>query len=209
MISPSAFLCALAAPTFVRRLAAAIVFVLSAGFAAAQDPPLKVAVYDAPPYGHLEPDGSVDGVSVDLWRRVAESLGREYHLVPVTQMEAILQGLERKDYDVAIGAIRPARLARVDFSYPTHRSGAAVAVRAVKSTPSSTAWGRFSISSPRASRSESSRLKVFSSPPIWRRSAGGQPAKETARRGPGRDHRKPGMAPSRGWLLRPPAIVTL
>ncbi len=57
--------------------------------------------------------------------------GREYHLVPVAQMEAILQGLERKDYDVAIGAITitPARLARVDFSYPTHRSGAAVAVR--------------------------------------------------------------------------------
>ena len=39
---------------------------LSAGFAAAQDAPLKVAVYDAPPYGHLEPDGSIDGVSVDL-----------------------------------------------------------------------------------------------------------------------------------------------
>jgi polar amino acid transport system substrate-binding protein len=131
MISPSAFLCALAAPTFVRRLAAVLVFLLSAGLVAAEDTPLRVAVYDAPPYGHLEPDGSVDGVSVDLWRRVAESLGREYHLVPVPQMEAILQGLEHKDYDVAIGAITitPARLARVDFSYPTHRSGAAVAVR--------------------------------------------------------------------------------
>ena len=46
-------------------------------------------------------------------------------------MEEILKGLERKDYDAAIGAITitPARLARVDFSYPTHRSGAAVAVR--------------------------------------------------------------------------------
>ena len=46
-------------------------------------------------------------------------------------MEDILHGLERKDYDAAIGAITitPARLARVDFSYPTHRSGAAVAVR--------------------------------------------------------------------------------
>src|SRR3984885_12120562 len=119
------------APTFVRSLAAALAFLASTGFAMAQDAPLKVAVYDAPPYGHVEPDGSVDGVSVDLWRRVAESLGREYHLVPVAQMEAILQGLERKDYDVAIGAITitPARLARVDFSYPTHRSGAAVAVR--------------------------------------------------------------------------------
>jgi ABC-type amino acid transport substrate-binding protein len=131
MMPPSALIRALAAPTFVRRFAAALVFLVFAGFAAAQDAPLRVAAYDAPPYGNLEPDGSVDGVSVDLWRRVAESLGREYHLVPVTQMEAILQGLERKDYDVAIGAIAitPARLARVDFSYPTHRSGAAVAVR--------------------------------------------------------------------------------
>ena len=131
MKPPSAIVRALAAPTFVRRLAAALVFLVFAGFAAAQDAPLKVAVYDAPPYGHVEPNGSVDGVSVDLWRRVAESLGREYRLVPVTQMEDILQGLERKNYDAAIGAITitPARLARVDFSYPTHRSGAAVAVR--------------------------------------------------------------------------------
>ncbi len=100
-------------------------------FRRSQDAPLKVAVYDTPPYGHVEPDGSIDGVSVDLWRRAAESLGREYHLIPVAQMEEILKGLERRDYDAAIGAITitPALLARVDFSYPTHRSGAAVAVR--------------------------------------------------------------------------------
>src|SRR5271170_7260430 len=121
----------LAAPTFVRRLATALVFLVFAGLAAAQDAPLRVAVYDAPPYGHVEPDGSIDGLSVDLWRRAAERLGREYHLVPVTQMEEILKGLERKDYDAAIGAITitRARLARVDFSYPAHRSGVAVAVR--------------------------------------------------------------------------------
>ena len=131
MMPPPALARSLAAPTFVRRLAAALVFLVSTGFAIAQDAPLKVAVYDAPPYGHVEPDGSVDGVSVDLWRRVAEVLRRDYQLIPVSQMEDILQGLERKDYDAAIGAITitPARLARVDFSYPTHRSGAAVAVR--------------------------------------------------------------------------------
>src|SRR5271168_661291 len=121
----------LAAPTFVRRLATALVFLVFAGFAAAQDAPLKVAVYDVPPYGHVEPDGSIDGLSVDLWRRAAETLGRKYHLVPITQMDEILKGLEQKDYDAAIGAITitPARLARVDFSYPAHRSGVAVAVR--------------------------------------------------------------------------------
>jgi ABC-type amino acid transport substrate-binding protein len=121
----------LPAPNLVRRLTAALVFLVLAGFAAAQDAPLKVAVYDVPPYGHVESDGSIDGLSVDLWRRAAESLGRQYHLVPVTQMEEVLKGLERKDYDAAIGAITitPARLARVDFSYPAHRSGVAVAVR--------------------------------------------------------------------------------
>ena len=121
----------LPAPTFVRRLATVLFYLVFGGFAVAQDAPLKVAVYDVPPYGHVEPDGSIDGLSVDLWRRAAETLGRQYHLVPVTQMEEILKGLEQKDYDAAIGAITitPARLARVDFSYPAHRSGVAVAVR--------------------------------------------------------------------------------
>jgi polar amino acid transport system substrate-binding protein len=120
-----------AIPIVIRLLAAVLIFVGAAGFAAAQDAALRIAVYDAPPYGHVEADGSIDGLSVDLWRRAAESLGREYRLVPVAQMEEILKGLERKDYDAAIGAITitPARLARVDFSYPTHRSGAAVAIR--------------------------------------------------------------------------------
>ncbi|HEX9170591.1 MAG TPA: transporter substrate-binding domain-containing protein [Roseiarcus sp.] len=121
----------LVAPTFVGRLGAAFVYLVSAGFAPAEDAPLKVAVYEAPPYGHIALDGSINGVSVDLWRRVAENLHRDYRLVPVAQMESILEGLERKDYDAAIGAITitPARLARVDFSYPTHRSGVAVAMR--------------------------------------------------------------------------------
>jgi polar amino acid transport system substrate-binding protein len=131
MMKPSALVTYFAALTFFGDLAAVAALLLSTGFVVAQETPLKVAVYDAPPYGHVEPDGSIDGVSVDLWRRAAESLGREYRLLPVAQMEDILHGLERKDYDAAIGAITitPARLARVDFSYPTHRSGVAVAVR--------------------------------------------------------------------------------
>ncbi len=131
MTPPSALILALDAPTFVRRLAGALVLLISTGFAIAQEAPLRVAVYDVPPYGHLEPDGSIDGVSVDLWRRAAEVLRRDYRLIPVAQMETILQGLERKDYDAALGAITitPERLARVDFSYPAHRSGVAVAIR--------------------------------------------------------------------------------
>jgi len=93
--------------------------------------PLRVAVYDLPPYGAAAANGAMSGVSVDLWRRVAEELGRDYRLTPVSQMEAILSGLEQGRFDAAIGAITitPEREARVDFSYPTHRSGVAVALR--------------------------------------------------------------------------------
>jgi ABC-type amino acid transport substrate-binding protein len=70
-------------------------------------------------------------VSIDLWRRAAEVMGRQYRFVPVSQTQAILDGLEQNKINAAIGAITitPERLARVDFSYPAHRSGVAVAVR--------------------------------------------------------------------------------
>jgi polar amino acid transport system substrate-binding protein len=93
--------------------------------------PLRIAVYDVPPYGYVDTDGSISGVSVDLWRRVAEQLERQFKLVAVSDMEAVLEGLEQGRFDAAIGAITitPERAERVDFSYPTHRSGVAVALR--------------------------------------------------------------------------------
>jgi polar amino acid transport system substrate-binding protein len=92
--------------------------------------PLNVAVYDLPPYGAVDSDGTMSGVSVDLWRQVAEELQWEYKLTPVSHMESILSGLEQGQFDAAIGAITitPEREARVDFSYPAHRSGVAVAL---------------------------------------------------------------------------------
>src|SRR5271165_7132239 len=135
MTMPSSHAACASLSVVVRSVAAALALLLFGAGAAADEAqasaPLKVAVYDVPPYGSVEPDGSIDGVSVDLWRRAAEAMGRDYRLVPMHEMEAILQGLERKDYDAAIGAITitPGRLARVDFSYPAHRSGVAVAVR--------------------------------------------------------------------------------
>ena len=92
---------------------------------------LRVAVYDVPPYGYVDTDGSISGVSVDLWRRVAEQMEWPFKLIPVADMESILSGLEQGRFDAAIGAITitPERAARVDFSYPAHRSGVAIAIR--------------------------------------------------------------------------------
>jgi polar amino acid transport system substrate-binding protein len=90
--------------------------------------PVRVGVYQAEPYGGQDREGLFVGASVDLWRRVAEHLHWQYRLMPVSQMGDVLAGLENGAYDVAIGAITitPDRLARVDFTYPAHRSGTAV-----------------------------------------------------------------------------------
>lgn len=93
--------------------------------------PLRIAVYDVPPYGYVSPHGSISGISVDLWRRIAERLEQQYRLFPVSDMESVLNGLEQGRFDAAIGAITitPEREKRVDFSYPAHRSGIAIALR--------------------------------------------------------------------------------
>jgi polar amino acid transport system substrate-binding protein len=116
---------------FARRLLGGLLSLAFAGAVSAAEPgaapPLRVAVYDVQPYGGRGPDGPFIGASVDLWRRVAEHLGWRYQLILVPQMEDVLSGLQAGTYDVGIGAITitAERMARVDFSYPTHRSGVA------------------------------------------------------------------------------------
>jgi polar amino acid transport system substrate-binding protein len=91
--------------------------------------PLRVAVYDLPPYGSIDAEGLFSGASVDLWRRVAEDLHLTYRFIAVAQMEDVISGVEHGQFDAAIGAITitPDRLSHVEFTYPAHRSGVAVA----------------------------------------------------------------------------------
>ncbi|MFY9658835.1 MAG: transporter substrate-binding domain-containing protein [Methylocystis sp.] len=92
---------------------------------------MRIAVYDAAPYASVARDGSFTGASVDLWRRVAEDIGRNYQFTLVPSMEDVLRGIEQGRFDAAIGAITITedRAARVDFSYPAHHSGVAAALR--------------------------------------------------------------------------------
>jgi polar amino acid transport system substrate-binding protein len=102
----------------------------ASGAERAADEPLRVAVYDVPPYGSVDAEGLFSGASVDLWRRVAEDLHLTYRFIAVAQMEDVITGVERGQFDAAIGAITitPDRLAHVEFTYPAHRSGVAVAL---------------------------------------------------------------------------------
>ncbi len=118
----------------ISRLALGVAILLLAAPAPLRADPqpgtLHVAVYDVPPYGYSDRDGSIVGASVDLWRRVAEKLGQRYELTLVKDMNSLLSGLEQQKFDAAIGAITitPEREERVDFTYPAHRSGVAVAL---------------------------------------------------------------------------------
>ena len=80
----------------------------------------------------------MSGASVDLWRRVAGEMEWHYQLIPVSDMEAILTGLEQGRFDAAIGAITttPERATRVDFSSPAHRSGVAITLKKETGLPS-------------------------------------------------------------------------
>src|SRR5262245_47974459 len=60
--------------------------------------PLRVAVYDVSPYGSVDAAGLFSGVSVDLWRRVAEDLHLTYRLIAVARMEAVITGVERGQF---------------------------------------------------------------------------------------------------------------
>ncbi len=91
---------------------------------------LHVAAYDAAPYAARDANGLFWGASVDLWRRVAEDRHWHYDLTLVASMADVIDGVAAGRFDVAIGAITitPDRLAQVGFSYPSHRSGVAVAM---------------------------------------------------------------------------------
>jgi polar amino acid transport system substrate-binding protein len=97
---------------------------IASGAERASDEPLRVAVYDVPPYGSVDAEGLFSGASVDLWRRVADDLHLTYRFIAVAQMEDLITGVERGQFDAAVGAITitPDRLAHVEFTYPAHRS---------------------------------------------------------------------------------------
>jgi ABC-type amino acid transport substrate-binding protein len=97
----------------------------------AQDTPLCVAVYDAPPFGFAVHDSLYGGLMVELWEDIAEELDYGY-TYQLTDMESLLNGLQSGRFDVGLGAISitPNREAMVDFTQPVNPSGTGIAVAA-------------------------------------------------------------------------------
>jgi len=99
--------------------------------ATAQDPQPKmvVGIKLAPPFVIRTPDGDWEGISVELWKRIAGRLGREFEWREFA-LDQLLEAVSKGEVDVAIGAltVTASREERFDFTHSFYNAGLAIAV---------------------------------------------------------------------------------
>ena len=90
---------------------------------------LVVGTKQAPPFAIRAEDGTWTGLSIDLWRAVADDLGLTYELEE-RELEGLLEGLGDGSLDAAVAALTLTadREGSFDFSHPFYSSGLGIAV---------------------------------------------------------------------------------
>jgi ABC-type amino acid transport substrate-binding protein len=93
---------------------------------------LVIGTKEAPPFSMKEVDGSWHGISIDLWRHVAEQLHLHYRFVEVPNVEGLIDGVAARKFDVAVAAltVTAARARTIDFTQPFYGTGLGIAVPA-------------------------------------------------------------------------------
>jgi len=91
---------------------------------------LVVGVKEAPPFAMKTEDGKWTGITVDLWRAVAEEATLAYEFEGVS-LDELLSGLSDGSIDVGVGAltVTAERESAFDFSHPFYSSGLGIAVQ--------------------------------------------------------------------------------
>lgn len=109
---------------------AALLLCLSAAPGSAQET-VKVATKELPPFSMKDKQGNWQGVSIDMWRAIAEEIGLGYEIVE-DDLEGIISGLERGSYTAGVAAITmtSGREDRIDFSHAYFSTGLGIATRA-------------------------------------------------------------------------------
>ncbi|WP_275406467.1 transporter substrate-binding domain-containing protein [Rhodoligotrophos defluvii] len=130
-----------AAPPSVSRLAILVatfwLFLPGVGFCQVAEQPtspsatatLTVGTKEAPPFAMKTPSGEWEGISIDLWRRIADELGLKYQFKEES-LPGLLKGSADGSLDAAVGAltITAEREQRFDFSQPFYETGLSIAV---------------------------------------------------------------------------------
>jgi len=108
----------------------------------AQQPPEKELVIGtkvAPPFVIKNDSGQLEGISIDLWKKMAENLGVDYRFEEV-ELSQLVEGLKDGRFDASIAAITVSseREAQIDFTHPFYTTGLAIAASKTKSSWTST-----------------------------------------------------------------------
>src|SRR5436190_14598523 len=69
------------------------------------DKELVIATKQAPPFVIKRADGTLYGISIDLWRQIAEQLHFRYRFSEEETIEDLLKGIQDGSFDVAIAAV--------------------------------------------------------------------------------------------------------
>ncbi|WP_225705213.1 transporter substrate-binding domain-containing protein [Bradyrhizobium cenepequi] len=113
-------------------LSLAILLVCSAVRAqgVAPDKELVVATKEAPPFAMKQPDGNWGGISIELWRRIADDAHLRFRLVETPSVQDLLDGVAKGDFDAGVAAVTvtAARARNVDFTQPFYNTGLGIAV---------------------------------------------------------------------------------
>jgi polar amino acid transport system substrate-binding protein len=96
----------------------------------ASDKELVIATKEAPPFAMKQPDGTWHGISIDLWRRIADRLHLRYRFSEQPTVHALVAGIAEGSFDAAIAAltVTAARDRIVDFTQPFYSTGLGIAV---------------------------------------------------------------------------------
>jgi ABC-type amino acid transport substrate-binding protein len=126
-----------------RLTAIAFMVAMLAGQAVAQTSPpaspgdpaqreLVVGTKEAAPFAMKLADGRWTGISIDLWRRIAEERGLRYRLVDMETVQGLLDGVRDGKLDVAVAAltVTAAREEEMDFSATFYATGLGIAIPA-------------------------------------------------------------------------------
>ena len=117
-----------------------LLLTLAPAHARAQTPPdlvppqfakreLVIGTKEAPPFAMKDGSGEWHGISIDLWRRIADELHLRFQFEE-TDLKGLIEGVTDKRFDAGVAAltITAAREAEVDFSQPFFASGLGIAV---------------------------------------------------------------------------------
>src|ERR1700688_2170210 len=104
----------------------------AADAAAASQQELVIGTKEAAPFAMKAADGSWSGISIDLWRRIADDLHLHYRLAEEADVQALIDGVAagRVDMAGAALAVTGERERVLDFTQAFYVTGLGIAVPA-------------------------------------------------------------------------------